>query len=120
MKLEDQVVSLELAKQLKELGVPQDSLWDWIKSGDNYFVDDIDNVIDLGTYTYSRIAAAFTVAELGEMLVNLYGRYEVCTDWLCSAEVREKCAKEADSRAHMILKLLDDQHICAGELKKSS
>lgn len=29
MKLEQQVVSLELAKQLKELGVKQDSLFYW-------------------------------------------------------------------------------------------
>ena len=29
MKLEDQVVSLELAKKLKELGVKQESLFYW-------------------------------------------------------------------------------------------
>ena len=62
MKLENQVVSLELAKKLKELGVPQESwfLW-WHDDACHHFV---------GTDWKSHrvVAAAFTVAELGEML----------------------------------------------------
>jgi len=29
MKISEQVVSLELAKEMKELGLPQDSFWSW-------------------------------------------------------------------------------------------
>ena len=36
MKLENQVVSLELAKQLKELGVEQESLFYWVKGKMEY------------------------------------------------------------------------------------
>ena len=72
MRLEDQVCSLELARELKELGVKQNSLWYWLKNpckehikkgGDKYFVSykavHGENHI---------IASAFTVAELGELL----------------------------------------------------
>lgn len=51
MKIEQQVVSLELAKQLKELGVPQDSLFYWVITTE--MVDDkryvtLDMAIDAG------------------------------------------------------------------------
>jgi hypothetical protein len=59
MKLEDQVVSLELAKQLKEAGYTQDeSLFYW--EGD-YLIPQERYMPQLGT-------AAPTVAELGEQL----------------------------------------------------
>lgn len=66
MKLEDQVISLEIAKKLKELGVKQESLWYWfllesggIFIGQEYEVKNIDR---------NFIKSAYTVAELGEML----------------------------------------------------
>lgn len=60
MKLEEQVVSLELAKKLKKLGVPQDSLWYWI-NGELYcsYCSETGD-IPLSQEEYS----AFTVAEL--------------------------------------------------------
>jgi hypothetical protein len=60
MKLEDQVVSLELAKKLKELGVKQQSLYSHGKHGDIF-----QPVDRLNPYV---LASAFTVAELGEIL----------------------------------------------------
>lgn len=62
MKLEDQVVSLELAKRLKELEVMQESLFFWC---DNW-VHSQDSVYH--SPTSSETFSAFTVAELGEML----------------------------------------------------
>lgn len=66
MKLSNQVVSLGLAKRLKELGVKQD---------DSHFVWDCDSVEDgpqlsarENLYGIYDFCAAFTVAELGEML----------------------------------------------------
>jgi hypothetical protein len=67
MKLEEQVVSLELSKKLKELGVPQESLWWWAKAHlvdvkkEDYFIVD-------KKYMLPVECSAFTVAELGEML----------------------------------------------------
>lgn len=63
MKLEEQVVSLELAKKLKELGVKQNSLhyWQYVYAHKSY---ELDNGDEDPAMTYS----AFTVAELGEML----------------------------------------------------
>jgi len=70
MKLSEQVVSLELAKKLKELGYPQESLWYWNSNGeirrvDGFFDDDS-----------KFIAVAPTVAELGEWLPVKWG--ELC------------------------------------------
>jgi hypothetical protein len=64
MPLEKQVVGLELAKKLKELGVPQESIFYWNEKAGiadfyNHFMPT------------DREIAAFTVAELGEMLPML-------------------------------------------------
>lgn len=64
MKLENQVTSLELSKKLKEIGVKQESYFNW--SQRNYSDD---SPIDLQAGKgYSKNYSAFTVAELGEML----------------------------------------------------
>lgn len=70
MELEDQVVSLELSKKLKELGVKQESIFSWLqyphtRAGEpnewelSYTKLPVDNPLWV---------SAFTVAELGEML----------------------------------------------------
>jgi len=67
MNYENQVVSLELSKRLKDLGFKQESLWWWIIRAEG-------NPIIVGKdkrYTTTFISSsysAFTVAELGEML----------------------------------------------------
>lgn len=63
MKLEHQVVSLELAKKLKELGVKQESLYWWV----NRFPWSIQRHEE-GRWSRARTHSAFTVAELGEIL----------------------------------------------------
>lgn len=60
MQLEKQVVSLELAKKLKELGVKQESCFYWLR-GHIWYEKNIPK-------TESQQFSAFTVAELGEML----------------------------------------------------
>lgn len=68
MELEKQVANLELSKRLKELGVNQESLfyWDMFDQEDDgsplYKISADCNRYDASDY------AAFTVAELGEML----------------------------------------------------
>lgn len=73
MKLEDQVVSLELAKRMKELGFEQESYFRWAninaKDGvvwDLYVHPSIDNRPHPDLWKFG--ISAYTVAELGEML----------------------------------------------------
>lgn len=67
MKLENQVVSLELSKKLKELGVKQESLWYWVLfvGNKNQEWSVVDKDFDVSEI--NRIPAP-TVAELGELL----------------------------------------------------
>lgn len=77
MKLEEQVISLEYAKKLKELGVKQESLFWWdinnqqliskaeFEWGYDEEIENIDGMI-----------SAYTVAELGEMLPALLNNKE--------------------------------------------
>lgn len=68
MKLEQQVVSLEIAKRLKELGAKQESLYHWVDSGN---IQEYWSLIS--NYSGNDGLSAFTVAELGEMLpTSLY------------------------------------------------
>ena len=68
MELKEQVVSLELAKKLKEIGVKQESLFWW--DGYTNFEDEIK--LEYGKPDFvagdAMFYSAFTVAELGEML----------------------------------------------------
>jgi hypothetical protein len=67
MELEQQVVSLELSRKLKELGVKQQSLFWWMgqKYGPSFPAYNCENVRGV-------ICAAYTVAELGGMLPALF------------------------------------------------
>lgn len=62
MKLEDQVVSLELAKKLKELGVKQESYAYW------YTNAGVGHVLIGQRGMEIKSFSAFTVAELGEIM----------------------------------------------------
>jgi len=65
MKLENQVVSLELAKKLKDLGFKQESLFYWQLGL---------QIPYLVRAKSSNCCSAYTVAELGEMLpLNIDG-----------------------------------------------
>jgi len=75
MRLEEQCVSLDLAKRLKELGLKQESLWHWtpkakIVAGGQILHNGSYLVLAEQQPTYGSKAfySAFTVAELGEML----------------------------------------------------
>ena len=127
MKLENQVVSLELAKKLKELGVEQESLFYWhdneIKtvtavayppSGKEFYFDG-------GSFenNLSVVYSAYTVAELGEMLPRSGIEYHKCVDvsggWSCGQSfpsmVIKKDDKEADARAKMLIYLKENNLI---------
>lgn len=69
MELTKQVISLSLAKKLKELGVKQESLFKWhskIDGGSSVHTE----LVYLPIEQMEQDYAAFTVAELGEILRN--------------------------------------------------
>jgi len=84
MELSEQVVSLELAKKLKELGVEQDSLFEYRKFDDGkdffwskpIFVGKIPDKLGCANVGFGKVSA-FTVAELGEILWDVFEK----TDW---------------------------------------
>lgn len=122
--IEKQVVSLELAKQLKEAGYPQEGVWWW----NNKFDSDSDIPDEFCLYSTERkneildwyesekskpeIYVAPTVAELGEALPwgycsgklhNTSSKKVEFLGWYCDEinvdEPQEKSDTEADARA---------------------
>lgn len=73
MKLEDQVVSLELAKKMKDLGFEQESLFVWCPSNrdaSEWVLRDWNEPIPVPREA-KDVLPAYTVAELGEMLPDI-------------------------------------------------
>lgn len=69
MKLEDQCVSLELAKRLKELGAKQSSIFVWEYYDDQcHALKFIPYAVVPNEINKFQLYSAFTVAELGEMI----------------------------------------------------
>jgi hypothetical protein len=115
MTLEQQVVSLDLAKKLKELGVKQESLFCWYKHKKDGWT-----LVWPWAKGYEYISA-FTVAELGEILpdevsTNKYTEPDLKTfmcklhaegDWQKYIEITED-STEADARARMLIYLLEN------------
>lgn len=135
MKLEQQVVSLELAKRLKELGVEQEGSLEWsieyrkrdgeasvqLMGGTNDV--DVSHNISWRVYDFRKreTYAAFTVAELGEMLPEGYASYVAPhvgkippAKWKCifpmphPLEKSMYAATEADARGAMLIYLLEN------------
>jgi hypothetical protein len=70
MPIQKECCSLELAKQLKELGVEQDSLFWWMEYNDG--VNEIHYEPNASDYRKSVCCSAFTSSELGEILPAKY------------------------------------------------
>ena len=70
MELEKQVCSLELAQKLKELGVVQESYFQWylINDADGEYPTVLKRSTKRNRATCADYCPAYTVAELGEML----------------------------------------------------
>jgi len=123
MKLEDQVCSLDLAKKLKELGVKQESYFTWYQGiGGVWYLGDpaesMNNAVEIGHTTAPQFnfVAAFTVAELGEMLpLNHYTMRNQWEQWTPCNDERalpsESAPTEADTRAKMLIYLLENKLI---------
>lgn len=120
MKLENQVCTLEQAKRLKELGIEQNSLFTWClitpdPIGENWYYALIYKEDDSPSAINSEaLGSAFTVAELGAMLVG----YEMPFYWKLWGEYCFKVAgqpkgygTEAQARATYMLHLLESETI---------
>lgn len=140
MTIEQQVVSLELSKKLKELGVKQESLFYWVKGievadfpeGDDYEswfserakvitrkrAESVIHIKDSGDWDEEDTKsvdyyAAFTVAELGEMIGPKHGHMPAYNSnwdhgWYTkdfSETIHEKT--EADARAKILICLIE-------------
>lgn len=117
MTLEQQTVSREIAEKLRDLGVPQNSLFSWIRigiqRGDYKIVFN-----EPGDDTHPEDAAAFTVAELGELLwrkassdniLKAYGYvFNVPETRFITSEGLTQCMKDPDIGGKMLITLLEN------------
>ena len=131
MKLENQVCSLELAKKLKELGFSQESVWyySWHKT-DNPPMPQLDTDFkNVPNEFFDRAnfvkVAAFTCAELGEMLQDYSGNVEYdgkFKKWRIiyfeSSYTTEIIGSEADARAKLLIYLLENKLLDKPKLKE--
>ena len=126
MKLEKQVVNLELAKKLKELGFKQESLFYWsdggeLKTEEEYynFMDYAESVGKPAGTEIQKHYPAYTVAELGEMLTDIQftrkTHKNVKEKWVCYDDVfyniKQLANTEADARAKMLIYLKENKLI---------
>lgn len=115
MKIEDQVVSLELSKKLKELKLPQESLWWWFRNIHKVVKEQDEWVLSLSGSKNIEHYSAFSCAELGEMLPKDYMEYYKGNKWIATLGVSSKvngdtqADTEADSRAKMLIYLIENK-----------
>ena len=121
LSLEKQVISLDLAKQLKELGRKQDSLWWWVnidamKTPQRVIYDKIVPEIETGNNN-EPICSAYTTSELGEMLKDYISLRETYTNkigWRIHAEkYAHFCTAdtEVNARGLMLKWLIENKKI---------
>jgi len=123
MKIENQVVSLELAKKLKELGFKQNSLWYHDRLSDCLDGRKDWSIHDRGRFErliFEERYSAYTVAELGEMLpfayfsTRFWSDYKVTFEYLkenTNEQHREHADTEANARAKMLIYLKENKLI---------
>lgn len=108
MELEKQVVSLELAKKLKELGVKQNGLFYWAHvNHDGKEYDAIFKGYIRPGEPMEYIASAFTVAELGELCpYEIWNAVKNAANESVKAIIFNGVLFEADTEADMRAKML--------------
>ncbi len=127
MDIEQQVCSLELSKKLLTLGVKQNSSsFYWAISHLNnkykdtriHYTYEIEYLECTG-WIVEIIAVAFTVAELGEMLLDWHESIKRADkDWVCiirhkNSDINDHsfATTEADARAKMLIHLIENKLI---------
>ena len=140
MELEKQLCSLEHSKRLNELGVKQNSMFVWQYYDDRCYAAKflpfaLAKPLPDGWKQY----AAFSVAELGELLPNeinnedddkclfYYDKYNNChrisyvedCQELCSPFIETKGDTEANARAKILIYLIENKLMELNDEKKS-
>ena len=127
MKLEQQVTNLELSKKLKELGVKQESYFEWVLRLGTWQIWDRTMHFDYETGIEKEWIPAYSVAELGEMLPKRfnfsYAKEEVtaslCIEWkplgwtvsYLGGRFKPIVADtEANARGKMLCWLIENKH----------
>jgi hypothetical protein len=123
MNLEQQVCSLDLAKRLKELVVKQESYFVWVEGAVSKGNADFWHVRPRHEpEPNKRAVAAFTVAELGDMLPDTTLHNIVANDITVGGEPRRgwrylagrspiRSDSEADIRAEVLIYLIENKLI---------
>lgn len=124
MKLQDQVTSLDLSKQLKELGYPQVELFWWVCYDGKWVVEKHHGWSEAYKHADEQVYCAPTVAEMGEAMQLdkvLDGKIIVekgtaSKDWYVSMEaggggVQFQSHTEANARAKCLIYLLENNLI---------
>lgn len=120
MTLESQCISLEIARRLKELNVPQRSLFYWSRSGEHFCQTD---KVEAGEasivsekppydFPFECLGSAFTVAELGEMLPEGHYSYRRGSSWFNGGDMGKinigvAMHSEANARGKMLIHLIE-------------
>lgn len=121
MILKQQVVSLDIARKLKDLKVKQKSYFYHLmqNGGSGRLVKSIQVGQELRQGTGGVFVSAFTVAELGEILKGATNTWYDDSKWICAfvsheekKNIRLEYGKtEADARANMLVFLLENKLI---------
>ena len=100
--------ALELAKKLKELGIKQESYFQWFNQYP-FSSNKWEIIRDLGVGEGEQMYSAFTVAELGELLPTgaCILMQEHCF-YCCFYETEVFADTEADARAKMLIYLIEN------------
>ena len=115
MKIEDQVCSSGLGKELKKLKCPQDSQWYWILKEGYFDYNLVQKGYDIRLRETSKdFCSAFTVAELGIALPRNTHSYRdgnlkrEC--WVCEQRFKKRkfADNEANARAKMLICLIEN------------
>ena len=118
MKIEEQVSSLELSKELRKLGVKQDGLYSYFQYDEwNVMLRGASEIFspnnECGYNKDNLICSAFTVAELGEMLPYYAQSHKEDARsgrWCCDVGTKQCFADtEADARARMLICLIENK-----------
>lgn len=137
MDLQKQVISLSQAKRLKELGIEGWTYFVFVKHKGQNDIPFIDNSLDLPDLSHlEEVAAAFTVAELGQMLPPRDGWYTFYSmhdkSWICTNvfdedivlfddvedDVSDTFETEAQARAAKLIHLLENNLVTASDCNK--
>lgn len=115
MKLEHQVCNLEISKRLKELGVKQESLFYWGHNQENFrhcIIWSKEWLVDSGITLLWGGFSAFTVAELGKIIIPNYKKLEKCEKFVPQNDKDfVRCLFSADYYGKVLIYLLENKLI---------